>query len=90
MAQGAAGVPLEIISDAGEARLTWSGVFGETGAEKPTGLLDLGGGSCELIIGAGNNIEWMNSIPVGAVTLARDHFSTIPQHPGKRKKRRRR
>ncbi len=78
----AAGVPLEIISDAGEARLTWSGVFGETGAEKPTGLLDLGGGSCELIIGAGNNIEWMNSIPVGAVTLARDHFFHDPPTPG--------
>jgi len=75
------GVPLEIISDSEEARLTWSGVFGKEGPSVTTGLLDLGGGSCELILGEVAEPEWSDSVALGAVALARSHFHNDPPSP---------
>ncbi len=72
------GVPLKIISDVAEAEYAWKGVFGIDGPDRLTALLDLGGGSCELILGAGSDPEWSDSIPVGAVMLSRDHFLHDP------------
>ncbi len=75
------GVPVEIISDDDEARLAWRGVFEKTGPDKFTGLLDIGGGSCELILGRDSDLEYSDSIPTGAVTLARNHFLHDPPEP---------
>ena len=72
------GVNLKIISDEDEADLAWKGVFGVKGPEKRTALLDLGGGSTELIIGKGNHREYSDSIPLGAVSLSRNYFRHDP------------
>ncbi|NQU06802.1 MAG: hypothetical protein HQ568_11960 [Calditrichaeota bacterium] len=77
MAEGE-GINLKIISDADEANLAWKGVFGSNGPTKRTALLDLGGGSIELILGKGETREYSDSIPMGAVTLTRDHFKHDP------------
>ncbi len=75
------GVPVEIISENDEARLAWRGVFGKTGPDEFTGLLDIGGGSCELVLGKGSDLECSDSIPTGAVILARNHFIHDPPEP---------
>lgn len=74
MAGRDAGISMRIIGDEEEASLTWTGVFGSKGADRLTGLLDLGGGSSELVIGQGASHEWMESVSTGAVTLAREFF----------------
>jgi len=73
-----AGIPLEIISDHEEAGLTWCGVFGTRGPDRSAAVLDLGGGSTELIAGQGSEIGWSDSIPLGAVIAARCHFHHDP------------
>lgn len=77
MAQ-ATGVPLRIISDAAEAELAWKGVFGIKAPDRLTALLDLGGGSSELIMGDGSEPACYVSVPIGAVTLAREFFRHDP------------
>lgn len=72
------GVNLKIISDADEANLAWKGVFGAEGPKNRTALLDLGGGSTELIIGKGDQREFFDSIPMGAVSLSRNYFRHDP------------
>jgi len=80
------GVPVEIISENDEARLAWRGVFGKTGPDEFTGLLDIGGGSCELLLGKGSDLECSDSIPTGAVTLALQFFVHDPPEPDETKK----
>jgi len=75
---GKAGISMRIISNEEEASLTWTSVFGSQGSDRLTGLLDLGGGSSELVIGQGASHEWMDSVSMGAVTLARDFFHQDP------------
>ena len=75
---GSTGIPLRIIPDDEEAKLTWRGVFGREAPGEKTGLLDLGGGSSELILGSGSQPEWNDSVPVGAVMLGREHFKNDP------------
>ena len=75
------GMPLRIIADEEEAKLSWRGVFGADGQEHLTGLIDIGGGSTELIIGRGTDIQMVDSVPVGAVTLTRNYMHREPDHP---------
>lgn len=44
-------------------------------------VLDIGGGSTELIIGSNNIIEYSISIPIGAVVLTNSHIHTDPILP---------
>ncbi len=78
MASRDAGISMRIISDEEEASLTWTGVFGNRDLDILTGLLDLGGGSSELVIGQRASHEWMDSVSTGAVTLAREFFHHDP------------
>ena len=79
---GDAGIPMRIISDEEEASLTWTGVFGSQGPDRLAGLLDLGGGSSELVIGQGASHEWMDSVSTGAVMLTREFFRHDPPSVG--------
>ena len=67
-----------MLSPAEEALLGWRGVFSPAGPDQSTALLDLGGGSCQLTIGAGAAPQWSESIPLGAVKLARQCFQNDP------------
>lgn len=74
------GLEIETIPGEQEAKITYQGVFwGQKTEDSGYNLLvDIGGGSTELIVGKGLNIEYSVSIPFGAVLLTE---SFIKNHP---------
>jgi len=63
-------VPVEVITGKREAELIFRGVSSDpTWAREPLLVLDVGGGSAELIAGAAGKIERWVSMPIGAVRL---------------------
>jgi exopolyphosphatase/guanosine-5'-triphosphate,3'-diphosphate pyrophosphatase len=74
-AREALGHPIEIISGMEEARLIYSGVAHMMPAEAGRRLvIDIGGGSTELVIGEGYEPLELASLHVGCVTLSQRHF----------------
>lgn len=66
----AAGTPISILDGTEEARLSYLGARASIDVEQePTLVIDLGGGSLELAIGAGDRILWASSLPLGASRL---------------------
>lgn len=75
-AEQALGHSIEIIAGTEEARLIYLGVVHSTGAdEKRRFVMDIGGGSTELIIGEGFEPRYMQSLYMGCVSMTRDHFA---------------
>ena len=75
-AQHAIGHPIEIIGGREEARLVYLGVaHSDVPADGRRLVIDIGGGSTELIIGEGFEPVRMESVPLGCVRLTTDHFS---------------
>lgn len=74
-AEAALGHPIEVIYGAEEARLIYGGVAQDLGAERPRRLVvDIGGGSSELIVGELAVPRLMESVSLGAVTLSQRYF----------------
>lgn len=75
-AESALGHPIEIISGLEEARMIYGGVSQDLGPERPRRLvIDIGGGSTELIIGNLNQPKLMESRQLGCIVHTRSHFS---------------
>jgi exopolyphosphatase/guanosine-5'-triphosphate,3'-diphosphate pyrophosphatase len=75
-ARDALGHPVEIISGREEARLIYAGVSQSLPAEEGNRLVvDIGGGSTELIIGRGVEPQELESINLGCVGLSRKYFA---------------
>jgi len=74
-AEGALGHPIEVISGIEEARLIYSGV---THSMPPTDgfrlVLDIGGGSTELILGQGEQPRALESLHMGCVLMTERYF----------------
>ena len=74
-AEGALGHPVEVISGIEEARLIYLGVSHHTDSSEGANLvIDIGGGSTELIIGEGYEPQQLESLYVGCVGVSRTHF----------------
>ena len=74
-AEEALGHPVEVISGIEEARLIYLGVSHHTdSAGGPNLVVDIGGGSTELIIGEGYEPQHLESLYVGCVGVSRAHF----------------
>ena len=74
-AQAALGHPIEIISGHEEARLVYLGVAHGLAADTEQRLVvDIGGGSTELIIGEGFDTKRRESLYMGCVSMSRAHF----------------
>jgi exopolyphosphatase/guanosine-5'-triphosphate,3'-diphosphate pyrophosphatase len=74
-ARAALGHPIEIVSGMEEARLIYSGVAHTSPAASGRRLVvDIGGGSTELIIGEGLEPLRLASTDLGCVTLSERHF----------------
>lgn len=74
-AEKAIGYPIEIISGEEEGRLIYMGVAGKIARDDERRLvIDIGGGSTELILGIGQAIERVESFSVGTFRQNRDFF----------------
>ncbi|HEX2140035.1 MAG TPA: Ppx/GppA phosphatase family protein [Woeseiaceae bacterium] len=74
-AEKALGHPIEVISGIEEARLIFSGVTHSLPPwDGPRLVMDIGGGSTELIIGEGSTPKALESLHLGCVSLTEDCF----------------
>lgn len=67
------GLDIQVISGMAEAALTFSGAMYEAGQCAHVGVLDLGGGSLELVWARDRHITWRTSVPLGSGWL-HDHY----------------
>lgn len=74
------GVTPDVLSGAEEAALSYDGaVRGLTGAApEPVLVVDIGGGSTELVLGTGGVVEHAHSMDVGSVRLTERHLHSDP------------
>lgn len=74
MAEAAIGYPIEIISGEEEGRLIYMGVASTLPSNERRLVLDIGGGSTELILGKGTEIEQVESFSIGTVPQTINFF----------------
>jgi len=75
-AQAALGHPVEIISGIEEARLIYLGATHHLpGVDGPRTVVDIGGGSTEIIVGQGFEPLVMESLALGCVSISERHFA---------------
>ncbi len=73
------GLTISLISGQEEARRIYLGVLSAMEFhEKPHVIIDIGGGSTELILGNGQEPRSLSSTKVGAVRLAQEYITTDP------------
>ncbi len=69
-------IPIEIISGDMEAQLTFRGVSSNPGSKNM--VVDVGGGSTEIIYGSGNKFQLKNSFDVGSVRMTERFINQDP------------
>lgn len=78
----ATGLNIDLIDGAAEATLTFYGatyeVLGKTDGPELLGVMDLGGGSTELVIAKQEQAVWSTSVPVGSGWLHDRYFHADP------------
>ena len=74
------GAPIQVISGAEEGRLTFQGVALTRQIDVPTLLVDIGGGSTELVLGDAQGIQHVSSRAMGCVVY-RERFFNSGQTP---------
>ncbi|HVO73470.1 MAG TPA: hypothetical protein VMT35_05575, partial [Ignavibacteriaceae bacterium] len=67
-----------IVTGEEEAKLSFLGAVSEYNNEKNVVVIDIGGGSTELIFGKGDQIYFKNSFPVGVVSLTEKYLKHDP------------
>jgi exopolyphosphatase / guanosine-5'-triphosphate,3'-diphosphate pyrophosphatase len=65
-----------------EARLTYLGATSEAPPTEPTLVVDIGGGSTELIVGSGGEISFHDSLQAGVVRHTERHVASDPPTAG--------
>jgi len=68
----------QVLGGEEEARLTYLGATHERPPSEQTLVIDIGGGSTELIVGKGDEIEFEESLQVGVVRHTERHISADP------------
>ena len=71
------GVPLEVLSGEDEARASYLGATQGLGGERGL-VVDIGGGSTELVVGSGGAVEWATSLDLGSVRLTERFLASDP------------
>jgi exopolyphosphatase/guanosine-5'-triphosphate,3'-diphosphate pyrophosphatase len=72
------GFDARTISGDREAWLTYSGATSWRGVAEPLLVLDIGGGSTELVVGAGDELEFHVSTQIGSVRFTERHLRSDP------------
>jgi exopolyphosphatase/guanosine-5'-triphosphate,3'-diphosphate pyrophosphatase len=79
------GAPVEVIDGAREAALTFRAAAASFPREAQAGALvviDIGGGSTEIIVSERGAMKWSTSLPVGSVRLTEKHVHHDPPEAG--------
>jgi exopolyphosphatase/guanosine-5'-triphosphate,3'-diphosphate pyrophosphatase len=76
------GLDARIITGEEEAQLTFLGAMSDRNAEDPTLVIDVGGGSTELVVGALGIVSFHVSLQVGVVRQTERHLLSDPPSPG--------
>src|SRR5512140_444634 len=63
------GFKTRLLSGHDEAMLMFRGVTAERGLQDGTVIVDIGGGSTELVAGASDGLRWHDSLDIGSVRL---------------------
>ncbi|MGO9752862.1 MAG: hypothetical protein ACLP8S_00535 [Solirubrobacteraceae bacterium] len=75
------GLSVEILSGEAEARLAFIGAARalDSDPDGPVGVVDVGGGSCELVVGSvPDTVLWWASLPLGSGDIAADYLDGDP------------
>jgi exopolyphosphatase/guanosine-5'-triphosphate,3'-diphosphate pyrophosphatase len=81
------GLDARVLTGEEEAQLTFLGAMSghadrdHAGAEAPTVVIDIGGGSTEFIVGIGRTAGFHVSLPVGVVRMSERHIHSDPPAP---------
>ncbi len=67
-----------VLDGAQEAQLTYLGATAEHRPQQPTLVVDIGGGSTELIVGTGEEVAFHDSLQAGVVRHTERHIATDP------------
>jgi exopolyphosphatase / guanosine-5'-triphosphate,3'-diphosphate pyrophosphatase len=65
-----------------EARSTYLGATSEAPPDQPTLVVDIGGGSTELVVGQGSEVSFHDSLQAGVVRHSERHISSDPPTAG--------
>jgi exopolyphosphatase / guanosine-5'-triphosphate,3'-diphosphate pyrophosphatase len=79
--RGSCGLEIEILSAAEEARLAFAGAARTLGYDPrgPLGVVDAGGGSCELVVGiVPDQVSWFASFEIGSGVIADECLRADP------------
>ena len=74
------GFATRLLSGDDEALLTFRGVTSERELETETVIVDIGGGSTELVVGGPDGVRWHDSLDIGSVRLT-ERFLARPTRP---------
>ena len=79
------GLDARVIAGDEEARLTFRGATSEraAGDATPTLVIDVGGGSTELVVGTGDDVSFHVSTQAGVVRHTERHLGHRPADPGR-------
>jgi exopolyphosphatase / guanosine-5'-triphosphate,3'-diphosphate pyrophosphatase len=72
------GFATRLLSGHDEALLTFRGVTADRRLDPGTAILDIGGGSTELILGGPDGVAWHDSLDLGSVRLTERHLHGDP------------
>ena len=76
------GLNIEVISGEEEAKRTFNGIImGSNGTDGEFCILDIGGGSTEIILGSKKEIKGLYSLPLGVVSLTERFLISDPSQP---------
>lgn len=75
------GLDAQTIPGAEEAALTFLGATSERTSTQESVVIDIGGGSTEIVVGRGTEVEFFVSMQVGVVRQTERHLHTDPPQP---------
>lgn len=81
LAKSACGVDVEVLSGDDEAQLSFEAAVRELPGDGPRAVVDIGGGSTEIVIGQAGRVDFRRSFDVGAVRLTERLLHGDPPTP---------
>ena len=75
------GLDARLLTGEEEAHLTYLGATAQRSGEEAILVFDIGGGSTELIVGQGSEIEFHTSLQAGTIRHSERHLTADPPHP---------